>query len=139
MPPWAPRLVILAILLVGVAIGALSVIRELRGLISNLIFMAPVSLLLRRWQPPFGSLTFLFTFIAAGLATQTEGSRGMLVGAALVGGLVGDMAIRRFNPTPTSIATTPDATRSVLNKLRRANVLGGKLRHASRFVRALTR
>ncbi|TML42755.1 MAG: hypothetical protein E6G27_03425 [Actinobacteria bacterium] len=73
-------------------------------LISNLIFMAPVSLLLRRWQPPFGSLTFLFTFIAAGLATQTEGSRGMLVGAALVGGLVGDMAIRRFNPTPTTIA-----------------------------------
>ena len=41
--------------------------------------------------------------------------------------------------TPTSSATTPDTTRSVLNKLRRANVLGGNLRHASRFVRALTR
>jgi predicted PurR-regulated permease PerM len=38
MPPWAPRLVILAILFVGVAIGAIGVIRELRGLISNLIF-----------------------------------------------------------------------------------------------------
>src|SRR5712692_10927697 len=38
MPPWAPRLVVLAILFVAVAIGAIGVIRELRGLISNLIF-----------------------------------------------------------------------------------------------------
>ena len=70
-------------------------------LITNVIFMTPVVLMLRRWRPPFGALTFLFTVNAALLATQTEFSRGLLVGAALVGGLVGDMAIRRFDPTPS--------------------------------------
>jgi hypothetical protein len=73
-------------------------------LISNIILMTPVVFMMRRWRPPFGSLTFLFTVNAALLATQTEFSRGALVGAALVGGLVGDLAIRRFDPSPTRIA-----------------------------------
>jgi hypothetical protein len=72
-------------------------------LITNLIFLGPVLLMLRRWQPPFGSVTFLFGAVALLDASQTELSRGAVVGAAIVGGLVADLVIRRVNPSPTNV------------------------------------
>jgi hypothetical protein len=62
-------------------------------LATNLILLAPVLLLLRRWRPPFGTATLLFSTVAV-LATATqELAHGELVLAALAGGLAADWTI----------------------------------------------
>ena len=70
-------------------------------LITNLLILGPVVVLLRRWQPPFGSITFLFGTFAALTAVLTEFSRGGVIAAFLAGGLVADLMILRFSPSPT--------------------------------------
>jgi hypothetical protein len=70
-------------------------------LVTNLILLAPVLLILRRWQPPFGSVTFLFTGVAAMMASQHEFEVGITVFAALVGGFAADVLIRRYRPAPS--------------------------------------
>jgi hypothetical protein len=62
-------------------------------LVTNLLLVAPVLLLLRRWRPPFGSATLLFTTVAALQTATQEFVHGELVLAALVGGLAADWAI----------------------------------------------
>jgi len=69
-------------------------------LVTNLILMAPVLLILRRWQPPFGSVTFLFTAVGAMMASQHEFEVGVTVIAALVGGLAADVLISCYRPSP---------------------------------------
>lgn len=69
-------------------------------LVTNLILMAPVLLILRRWQPTFGSVTFLFTAVGAMMASQHEFEVGVTVIAALVGGLAADVLIHRYRPSP---------------------------------------
>jgi hypothetical protein len=72
-------------------------------LVTNLLLLAPVLLLLRRWRPPFGSVTLLFSTVAA-LATATqEFAFGELVLAALVGGLVADSSIARSSRTSNRV------------------------------------
>ena len=74
-------------------------------LATNLLLIAPVLLLLRRWHPPFGSATLLFTAVAFGTAVTEELAFGEVVIAALVGGLVADSLIAR-------LAREPDRTRA---------------------------
>jgi hypothetical protein len=62
-------------------------------LVTNLLLIAPVLLLLRRWRPPFGSATILFTTVTALAIATVEFAHGYLVLAALAGGLAADWSI----------------------------------------------
>jgi hypothetical protein len=66
-------------------------------LATNLLLVAPILLVLRRWRPPFGSATLLFTTVAFGTAVTEEFAFGEVVIAALVGGLVADWLIARWS------------------------------------------
>lgn len=72
-------------------------------LLTNLVLLAPALLLLRRWRPPFGSITLLFTapaFLSSGLVEFEDGS---VVAAALLGGLAADCLGRVLRPSPVRI------------------------------------
>jgi hypothetical protein len=62
-------------------------------LVTNLLLVAPVLFLLRRWRPPFGSATLLFTTVTALTTATQEFAHGALVLAALAGGLAADWSI----------------------------------------------
>jgi hypothetical protein len=62
-------------------------------LATNLILLAPVLLLLRRWRPPFGTATLLFATVAVLTTAIQEFTHGVLVLAALAGGLAADWTI----------------------------------------------
>jgi hypothetical protein len=76
-------------------IGILSV------LITNLILLAPMLLIMRRWHPPLASVTFLFTVVAAMMASQHQFEVAITVLAAAAGGLAADVLIARLRPGPT--------------------------------------
>jgi hypothetical protein len=74
---------------------------ELVGLlVHNLLFVAPVLLLLVRWQTPLGSFTVMAGTVALLLATQTELGLVGLAGAAVLGGAAADVAVRLLRPSP---------------------------------------
>jgi hypothetical protein len=69
-------------------------------LVTNFILIAPLVYALRRWQPPFGTATFLFATVATLDAVLTELSRGWTIAAAAIGGLVADLLIRKLGASP---------------------------------------
>jgi hypothetical protein len=71
-----------------------------RIVVTNLILMAPILLALRRWRLPFGSVTFVFTAVALGMAALTSLRLGGTVLAATIGGLVADTLIQWLRPSP---------------------------------------
>jgi hypothetical protein len=74
---------------------------ELAGLlIHNLLFVAPVLLLLLRWQTPLGTFTVMAGSVALLLATQTELGLVGLVGAAVLGGAAADVSVSLLRPSP---------------------------------------
>ena len=74
---------------------------ELLGLlVHNLFFLAPVCLLLLRWQTPLGTFTVMSGTVALLLATQTELGLVGLVGAAVLGGAAADVAVHLLRPSP---------------------------------------
>jgi hypothetical protein len=74
---------------------------ELLGLlVHNLLFLAPVLLLLLRWQTPLGTFTVMSGTVALLLATQTELGLVGLVGAAVLGGAAADVAVQMLRPSP---------------------------------------
>jgi hypothetical protein len=74
---------------------------ELLGLLAhNLLFIAPVLLLLLRWQTPLGTFTVMAGSVALLLATQTELGLVGLVGAAVLGGTAADVAVTLLRPSP---------------------------------------
>ena len=74
---------------------------ELLGLlVHNLLFLAPVCLLLLRWQTPLGTFTVMSGTVALLLATQTELGLVGLVGAAVLGGAAADVAVHLLRPSP---------------------------------------
>ncbi|HEY2957990.1 MAG TPA: hypothetical protein VGM21_07235 [Actinomycetota bacterium] len=98
--------------LLGVVAGSQAVVPFARELgvaavqATNLLLLAPVLLLLRRWRPPFGSATLLFATVAFCTAATEEFAFGEVVLAALVGGLLADWLIART-------ARGPDRTRAI--------------------------
>ncbi len=69
-------------------------------LISNALLMAPVLLLLRRWRPPFGSVTILFTAVTF-LASAVFAFRfAEYIVVGLLAGLAADALIRLLRPWP---------------------------------------
>jgi hypothetical protein len=82
----------------------------LLGLLAhNLLFVAPVLLLLRRWRTPPGTFTVMAGSVALLLATQTGFALVGLVGAAVLGGAATDVAVSVLRPSPQR----PWAVRSV--------------------------
>jgi hypothetical protein len=69
-------------------------------LVHNLLFVAPVLLVLLRWQTPLGTFTAMAGTVALLLATQTELGLVGLVGAAVLGGAAADVAVSLLRPSP---------------------------------------
>jgi hypothetical protein len=69
-------------------------------LVTNLIVVAPVLLLARRWRLPFGTVTLLAGAGAVGLTSLREFVLGMLVPALVAGGLAADLVVARLRPRP---------------------------------------
>ena len=73
-------------------------------LISNLILIAPVLLVLRRWQPPFGAVTFLYTLNAILMAALRGFENVDSIAIALISGLVADTLIKVLHPRSDRVA-----------------------------------
>jgi hypothetical protein len=69
-------------------------------LLHNLLFVAPVLVLLRRWRTPLGTFTVMAGSVALLLATQTGFALVGLAGAAVLGGAAADVAVRLLRPSP---------------------------------------
>jgi hypothetical protein len=69
-------------------------------LVTNLIVVAPVLLLARRWRLPFGTVTLLAGAGAVGLTSLREFVLGALVPAMVAGGLAADLVVARLRPRP---------------------------------------
>jgi hypothetical protein len=73
----------------------------LLGLLAyNLLFLAPVLLLLLRWQTPPGTFTVMAGSVALLLASQAGLGLVGLVGAAVLGGAAADVAVTLLRPSP---------------------------------------
>jgi hypothetical protein len=68
-------------------------------LFSNLLFMIPLLLVLRRWTPPAGTFTFLFGVVLLAMTGLDGFARIPLVIPALIGGAVADVLVRRLVPS----------------------------------------
>jgi hypothetical protein len=78
-------------------------------LVTNLVLLAPVLLLARRWRLPFGTVTLLATTGALLVTALREFTLGALVPAMLAGGLASDLLVARLRPAPNR----PGAFRAV--------------------------
>jgi hypothetical protein len=73
----------------------------LLGLLAhNLLFVAPMLLLLLRWQTPLGAFTVMSGSVALLVVTRTEPGLVGLVGAAVLGGAAADVAVALLRPSP---------------------------------------
>lgn len=68
----------------------------LARLTTTAILMLPALLLLRRWNPPRGSFTFLFTIYGLFMLVLDDVDQPELLAAAVVAGLVADIVARRL-------------------------------------------
>src|SRR5829696_7281578 len=85
----------------GAPSGETAQVYELLGLLAhNLLFVAPVLLLLLRWQTPLGTFTLMAGSVALLLATQTGLGLIGLAGAAVLGGAAADVAVTLLRPSP---------------------------------------
>jgi hypothetical protein len=77
---------------------------ELHGvgsaLITNIVLLTPTLILLRRWLPPFGAITVLYTVVAVLTSALTGFATAITVLPAVLAGLITDVAIRRLDPAP---------------------------------------
>jgi hypothetical protein len=69
-------------------------------MITNVILMGTLLLVLRRWRPPFGSVTFLFCYEAVISNAIANFGPFPTILVALVGGLAADLLILRLAPSP---------------------------------------
>jgi hypothetical protein len=69
-------------------------------LVTNLIVVAPVLLLARRWRLPFGTVALIAGVGAVGLTSLREFALGALVPAMLAGGLAADLLVAGLRPGP---------------------------------------
>jgi hypothetical protein len=72
-------------------------------LFSNVIILAPLLLLLRRWKTPFGTFTILFGLNTVGMTVIGGSVHWQAVLAMAVSGLFADLFIAKFNPSTKHI------------------------------------
>ncbi len=72
-------------------------------LLTNAFLMAPVLLLLRRWQLPFGSITVVWLFVALlmGAMFETLWREPQYIAAVVGAGVLADVLLRRLKPWAT--------------------------------------
>jgi hypothetical protein len=71
-------------------------------LITNVLLVGPMLLVLRRWSPPAGSFTLLFTLVGVAMVSLDGFARWQLVIPAVIAGLAADGAARRLSPRGTA-------------------------------------
>lgn len=76
-------------------------------LATTLIYMAPLFLVLRRWHPPWGTATVLFSTVTIGIGGLDSWAEWPLLLAAPIGGAVADLLIHELRPS----AERPGAVR----------------------------
>ncbi len=69
-------------------------------LITTVLLLAPLLLVLRRWRPPFGTGTVLFSVVTAGIGGIDGFEIWLPLLAAPVAGLAADLLIARLRPSP---------------------------------------
>ncbi|MEW9550595.1 hypothetical protein [Nonomuraea sp. NPDC050783] len=67
--------------------------------ISNVVLLAPVLLLLRRWELPFGGVTLMYAIATLMSGAQTGFRNVPVLLAVVAGGLVSDLLIRWLRPS----------------------------------------
>jgi hypothetical protein len=67
-------------------------------LITNLLYVAPLVLVLRRWRPPFGTATILFSALAGLVGGLDAYARPWPLLASVAAGVAADLLIRRLRP-----------------------------------------
>jgi hypothetical protein len=86
---------------IDVVVHELSVKAGLAGFYATTAaLLAPLLLVLRRWRPPFGAATLLFTVVVAFVSALEEFRLAPLIVPAAVAGLAADGLIRRLRPSP---------------------------------------
>jgi hypothetical protein len=81
-------------------VGATQVYELLGLLTHSLLFIAPMLLLLLRWQTPLGTFTVMAGSVALLLAARTGAGLVGLAGAAVLGGAAADVAVELLRPSP---------------------------------------
>ena len=71
-------------------------------LVTTVFLTAPALLLARRWELPFGTLTFLFGTVSTLVAAIESFDLDFTFASGAVGGLVGDLLYRRLRPLKDS-------------------------------------
>jgi hypothetical protein len=71
--------------------------------ITTVVLLAPLLLVLRRWRPPFGTATLLFTATALLVSALEEFRLAPLVIGAATAGLLADGLIRWLRPWPARV------------------------------------
>lgn len=72
-------------------------------LFTTLTLMVPTLLILRRWEPPRGTFTLLFTTYATFMLVLDAFQHPELVLAGLVAGVVADLLVARLRPSPEQL------------------------------------
>ncbi|GAA3585258.1 hypothetical protein GCM10022419_078990 [Nonomuraea rosea] len=67
--------------------------------ITNVVMLAPVLLLVRRWLLPFGSVTVMYAIMALMPGAQTEFRNLPILLSFVIAGFVSDLLIRRLRPS----------------------------------------
>jgi hypothetical protein len=68
---------------------------------TTVVLVAPLLLTARRWQPPAGTATTLFTTVAVLTGALDEYATPLFVAAAVVAGVVSDVLLRALRPGPS--------------------------------------
>ena len=71
-------------------------------LVTTTLLIGPWLLLLRRWHPPFGTATVLFTVVSALAFALADGASPLLLVGPLLAGLVADVLVRHLALGPTA-------------------------------------
>ncbi|WP_235854371.1 hypothetical protein [Nonomuraea aridisoli] len=69
--------------------------------LTNVVLLAPVLFLVRRWQLPFGSVTLMYAIAVLMPGAQTEFENLPILVGFVAGGLVSDLLIRWLRPSAT--------------------------------------
>ncbi|MEV4801664.1 hypothetical protein AB0K18_16770 [Nonomuraea sp. NPDC049421] len=67
--------------------------------VSNVILLAPVLLLARRWRLPFGAITIMYAIVVLMPGAQTEFENVPVLLSIMAGGLVADVLMSRLRPS----------------------------------------
>lgn len=70
-------------------------------LLTNVILLAPVLLLIRRWSIPFGSVTVMYSLVGLLMAAVTGSAYPLLLAVPVIAGLATDVLVKGLRPSTT--------------------------------------